>query len=112
MELSKTDKKIARQLIDKSVLIEFGEHLAASKLILEQWTNQELDNRAAYLSLFTQVKTVDKHIARRYDGLSGGNFLNRVMDLYAENILKDDDIALFSAEMRDKLFYLKQEIWK
>jgi hypothetical protein len=101
--LSKREKKIARELIEKGLLIEFGKILEEAGGIIEDWKNKKTDNRAAYYLLFDSVKTNDKHIARRYDGLTGSRYIFTVAGLLADGIISEEDIQEFRKEVQDKI---------
>lgn len=62
LELSKTQNKIARELIQKSLQIEYAPH-------------------KAYLCLYKETTSFDKHIARRYDDLRGSRYFMTLVAL-------------------------------
>ena len=70
-ELSKSEKNLARVLIDKGVDAEFKTVLEQAAVIITQWHKGCIDNRTAYHQLFKNIKEQDKRIANRYDGLTG-----------------------------------------
>lgn len=70
------------------------------------------DAHDAYLKLYDKVYQFDKHIARRYDGMSGGRYYITVCYLYYDGVLTDEDIREFDDEIYNKLkedkeFFLK-----
>ena len=55
----------------------------------------------------------DKHIARRYDGMSGGRYYITICSQYYDGVLTDEDIREFGDEIYNKLkedkeFFLKR----
>jgi hypothetical protein len=106
MELSKPDKKIARILIDKGLEREFAKHLLESKQILEAWNPELEDHKPTYYALYKQVEDFDKHIGRRYDGLSGGQYFYKVVELLRNKVIRLDEINGFSEDVRNKLQFL------
>jgi hypothetical protein len=77
-DLSKREKKIARDAIEKGVLAEFKVSLKESETIIKEWRNGQLDNRQAYHKLFKAIMVQNKHIARRYDDMRGSRYLSTV----------------------------------
>ncbi|MEE1345406.1 MAG: hypothetical protein U0K49_11510 [Segatella copri] len=49
--------------------------------------------------LYDKVYQFDKHIARRYDGMSGGRYYITVCYLYYDGVLTDEDIREFDDEL-------------
>ena len=61
-----------------------------------------------YIALYKKTASFDKHIAQRYDGLTGGHYLDGVLSLYCEGIISDDEIAPLSDEPRNFLLIYKK----
>jgi hypothetical protein len=107
IELTKSQKKIARELITLGLQRE----CQSFKNEIEQFTGssewktgipQEL-----YHKLYDIVTTFDKHIARRYNGLSGSHYFDTVLALFYNEILMPEDIARFEIEVQNKLVSIK-----
>ncbi len=107
MQLSKPDKKVARALIDKGLLIEFTRGLNESKNILDKWAKQEADTKETYHTLFGHIQKLNKHIAATYDDLGGSQYFDTVLYLFLRNILTEADIADFSEEVRAEIHRIK-----
>jgi hypothetical protein len=60
-----------------------------------------------YIALYKKTASFDKHIAQRYDGMTGGHYLDDVLSLYCEGIISDDEIAPLSDEPRNFLLIYK-----
>jgi hypothetical protein len=103
MDLSKKDKKVARQLIETGLQKEFSTGLNSFYEILHDWKNGKADNRTAYHSIFKAVWDFDKHIARRYDGITGSKYFPRVGELLYDKIISETDLNDFSEETKQKL---------
>lgn len=104
MELSKKDKKAAHAVIDKGLDIEFARGLSKFEGILNKWKSGAFENnRAAYHELFKSVTNFDKHIARRYDGLSGSRYWLTVLEQLRDGVIHESDLEGFEAETRQKL---------
>ena len=110
MDLSKKDKKIAREMIEKGVQIEFANGLNEADAVVQKWKNHTLENREAYHLLFKTIKDFDKHIAQRYDSLTGSRYFLTVAVLYADGIITDEDIMNFSPEINEEIRRMKR-LW-
>ena len=63
-----------------------------------------------YIALYKKTASFDKHIAQRWDGLTGGHYLDGVLSLYCEGIISDDEIAPLSDEPRNFLLIYKKHL--
>lgn len=61
-----------------------------------------------YIALYKKTASFDKHIAQRYDGMTGGHYLDDVLSLYCEGTISDDEIAPLSDEPRNFLLIYKK----
>lgn len=73
--LSKKDKRIARELIEKGLQAEFRHGLLEMDPIIQQWKNKQSENREAYHNLYKALTDFDKHIAIRYDRITGSRYV-------------------------------------
>jgi len=103
IELTKSQKKIARQLINLALQRECEDFLNKTRCFLHEAESNGKDAHANYLSLFKKVDEFDKHIARHYDGMSGSRYFLTILNLYCTKILTDKDIALFDEDMQKYL---------
>jgi len=101
MILSKKDKKIARQIIEKGLQKEFAKGLYDFDSILHDWKTGKSDHRTAYHTLYKKVRDFDKHIARRYDGLTGSRYLSVVVALIMDKIISEEETSDFSPEAQE-----------
>ena len=58
----------------------------------------------------TFAASFDKHIARHYDGMSGGHYIGGVLRLYCDGIVSDEETALLSEEPREFVIRYKKNI--
>lgn len=107
MELSKSQKKVARQLINEALQRECKTFLEEVKEILPQ---KDRTPHEVYLQLFKKVDDFDEYIAKQYDRVSGAYYFITILNLYYNNVLTEDDINLFDEEIRQKLIELKQTL--
>lgn len=54
-----------------------------------------------YIALYKKTASFDKHIARHYDGMTGGHYIDGVLRLYCDGIITDNEIAVLSDEPRE-----------
>lgn len=106
--LTKVQKKVARTLINLALERE------CSKLVrkVSSLSNKPLDdvenpNHARYIELFKAVDSFDKHLQYRYDGITGGHYLEVISYLYAEGILKEDDLEICDDEMKNDVIRVR-----
>jgi hypothetical protein len=104
-ELSKPEKKLARELMDKGLEAEFEAGIKEAEAVIAKWKNKELTNREAYHAIHGSMRDHRKHLALRYDGVTGSHYLETVSYILADGFLTADDIAGFSDENRA---YLKR----
>jgi len=106
IELPKSQKKIARELIELGLHREcksFGMRIA-------QFTNSsdwEKKPHELYLKLYKKVVGFDKHLGSRYDGMSGSRYFTTVLGLFLDGVITEHDIARFDDEVRNRLLSLK-----
>ena len=61
-----------------------------------------------YIDLYKKTEEYDKHVAERYDGMSGGHYIDGVLGLYLDGIITDEEITPLSDEPREFLKMYKQ----
>jgi hypothetical protein len=103
MELSKSDKKAARIIIEKGILQEFDNGLNEFSKILKGWEEKKSDNRDTYHTLYKSVRDFDKHIARLYDNMSGSKYLFIIIAQLQNGIIDDSDLEGLSEDAMDKI---------
>lgn len=110
MELPKNQKKHARALIERALQRECESFLNETKAWMNQPETEETPHKQ-YLKLFDRVYKFDKHIVRTYDNMSGSRYYLTVFRLFYDDVLTEEDLSLFSEEVRDELIQKKKE-WK
>lgn len=108
MELSKRDKKIARQIIEKGLQKEYVQGLSEIDSILNDWKNTKRDNRESYQLLYRKLINIDKNIARRYNNMSGSKYFLIIVGQLLDEIITESDLDELSDESRQKvMLYIK-----
>lgn len=100
MQLSKREKKIAREIIEAGLQKEFKKGLLDADKILNNWKIKALDNRNAYHNLYKHIIDFDKHIARRYDGMTGSRYLLVIISQLQDGLISESDLENFSEEVK------------
>jgi hypothetical protein len=103
MELSKKDKKTAREIIEAGLQKEFAKGLFDADTILTGWKNKSTNNRESYHSLYKHLTTFDKHIVRRYDGMTGSKYLFIVVAQLRDGVISENDLNEFSPEVKQAI---------
>lgn len=101
MDLTKEQKRIAKRLIDIALERECAVFNLRIKTLAGHHLNTKLTkpNHQRYLDIYKLTTKFDKHIADRYDGLSGSRYFMTVVNLYCDGVLKDEDIIEFDDEV-------------
>jgi hypothetical protein len=92
MELTKSEKKIVRGIIEIGLQREFAKGLSDADSIIEDWKNHLKDNRESYHLLYKQIAQFDKHIARRYDAMTGSKYFYVLAAQFADNTISENDL--------------------
>lgn len=103
--LSKSEKKLCRELIDKGLQQEFKAGIENVGKLVDEWKAEKLDNREAYLAIYKAVHEYDKHIARRYDLMRGSMYQDTVTDLLAEGLINETDIEGFGEQTKEEILH-------
>ena len=106
--LTKGQKKVARILIDLALERECAKLIRkVSKLSNKPLDDVEKPNHARYSELFKTIASFDRRLQHRYDGITGGHYLEVISYLYTEGILKEDDLEICDEEMRNDVIRVK-----
>ncbi len=99
-ELSRKDKETARTIIEKGLQKEIENGIGELEQLITQWKQQRLSNQEAWRQLFQSIKKHDKHIALRYDGLSGSRYDVTLASQLKEGIIDPSDLDGLEEETR------------
>lgn len=107
MEFSKNERKKLRLFIERGLQREYAAGLEKAAAVMDDWRKKApSDHREHYLELFKTVHNHDKHIARRYDRLSGSNYGLTVLGLLQEGVLTEEDLEGLSEETLAKFRFV------
>lgn len=107
MELPKSQKKTARLLIDRALQRECRQYLQRIEQLLQHANNENTTPHDIYLKLYKETYYFDKHIAQRYDNMSGSRYFPTIVSLFCSDVLTLEDISLFSEEVQEAIVRTK-----
>lgn len=105
IELTKSQKKIARELIDYSLQKDCAGFLGEVEAFMNNRDREGKSPHKLYLDLFRKVDSFDSFVARRYDNVRGSTYFSTLVGLLIDKVLVEEDLAPFDEEMRQKLLY-------
>ncbi|HOY96492.1 MAG TPA: hypothetical protein PK509_12185 [Catalimonadaceae bacterium] len=110
MTLSKPDKKVARELIERGLETEFEEGLTEFAGIIADWQSGKTSVKDTYYGLFKSVAEFDKHIARRYDRITGSNYFWIVLQLFVDKKIPISEMDRFAPDVQMRYRFLMDEL--
>lgn len=103
IELPESQKKIARELIEKSLQIECTQFIEETETLIDKQKREGKSAHEIYLNLYKKTRMFDKHIARRYDDMSGSRYVITLLGLIHDKILIQEDIDRFDEDVHEYL---------
>lgn len=100
MELSKSDKKNARDLIRKGMMVQFERGLHRADAILNDWKQGKGNHQEAYHALYKHIVDFDKGIAARYDNMPNHSLLFVLVQQVQEGLVPRQELAVFPEEVQ------------
>lgn len=100
-ELTKREKALCRELIERGLQIECNDFLNKVRSKVDVVDDSMPHKR--YLDLYKMVRDFDKLIDRRYGKATGSHYLDIVTSLYVDEIISDEDISGFEEENRSHI---------
>lgn len=111
VELSKSQKKLARELIDTALQRECDRFLEETKTFIANRAQGNKKPHEAYLKLYKSVEAFDERIEKTYDDLRGSKYFMIIIGLVLDKVLTPDDVNRFDEELKAKLAYAIR-IWE
>nr|WP_294949899.1 hypothetical protein [uncultured Mucilaginibacter sp.] len=99
-ELSKSDKRNAREIIIKGMHEEFRRGMESFYKLLEVWRTTTNEDQLHYAELYGSVKDFNKQIAWRYDGLKNSGLVDVLTGQLREHLIEEGDLNSLSDETR------------
>jgi hypothetical protein len=105
-ELTKSKKKIARQVIDKGLQKEYIEGIIKLDNIITRWKTNSPGNRDTWLELYDSLTRHDRHISRRYDYMGGSKYLIVLAEQLADDVISPADLQELGEDVKSKILIL------
>lgn len=105
-DLTKSQKKIARQVIEKGLQKEYIDGIIKLDNVISKWKVNVLTNRDAWFELCKKLTKHDDHIADRYNNMGGSKYLYVIAGQLADGVISKDDLDDFDDEVRNKILFL------
>jgi len=102
-DLSKQEKKMVRELIDRGLNRDYLEGIESVKKICDSFIEGKSDPKEYYHKLFSVLHSKDKIIARRYDGITGSHYIMRLGILFSDGVLTQEDLQGVDENLKKKL---------
>jgi len=102
-ELSKEDRKIVRELIDKGMTEEFKRGMENFDSLLQQWRSNPGDHREHYANLYGTIRDFNKHIAWQYDNMKGSHIVSVLEYQLSNDVLELSVLDVLSTEVKNEL---------
>lgn len=108
-ELSKSQKKIARTIMDKGLENHYFKGLKETGSIILNWQNGAFTNhKEAYMELYKCVEKNDKHIAWLYNDKGGSRWVEVMAGQLADEVISISDLKDFQSEVREAIISLSK----
>ena len=99
-ELSKSQKKIARAVMDKGLDTHYRKALSEVESIIRKWNEGNFtSNREAYMKMFQRVKENDRNIGQIYDDKGGSRWVEVMANQLADGVISIEDLKDFEEEV-------------
>ena len=108
MELTKSQKKKVRALIELGLKRDYIDGIKRVKDLVNSFTDYESNPKEYYHKLYRTVRRKDEDIARRYDDLRGSQYFIRLIILLQEGVLSVKDIQDLDEELKQKIKFILQ----
>ena len=106
LDLTKSQKRIARRIIETGLQREYEAGIKKLDRIISRWKGEELNNRDAYMELYESHTSHDKHIARRYNRMTGSWYLYIIAAQLADKVVTAEELSDFPEDIRQKIYLL------
>lgn len=106
LNLTKEQKKAARQLIEAGIQRDYGKGLSKVDRIIRQWKNDKESNKDAYLKMFETVQKHDKKLARRYDNMTGSKYSMIILCMLGDKVIKEEELHILGEEVKQKILHI------
>lgn len=102
-DLTKKEKKIARDIFSISIEKEFEEALQNSQLIMTKWKSGNASSREIFHETRSYLNVFLKHLERRYDDLRTSDYLMTLAGILKDGYITDEDLKDFSDAAKETI---------
>ena len=106
LDLSKSQKKIARQIVETGLDREFKNGITEIDRVIQQWKDGKTETRDTYYKMYKSLIFFDKKIGRRYNNMKGSTYLIIIAGQLADGIITRGEIDEFDVDIKAKIFFL------
>jgi len=103
VDLTKSEKKIARRMIDKALNQDYINGMEKIKKLIHKWEEDSSEPQKSYLALFQALKSHDKALGRKFDGLTGSHYFTCIVNCFTDGLLHEEDLDQFPDELKEKI---------
>ncbi len=108
-QLSKSQKKIARIVMDKGLDIHYIKALKDAESILLKWRGGSFkDNKEAYMNLFKSIDLNDNKIAAIYNDKGGSRWVEIMALQLADSVITVGDLQDFEPEVVEAIISISK----
>ena len=107
-EFPKSEKKLARQVIEMGLQRDFQKSILDLDRIIRQWRSKKLDNRDTYHQLYRSLKESDKYIARMYDDQRGSTYMITIQALLRNKVISETDLSEFPEKTKNDILGIRK----
>ena len=100
-ELTKKEKKIARDIFSVSIEKEFDTALQNSDVIIARWKSDKAKAREVFHETHSYLNNFLKHLQRRYDDLRSSMYLITLAGILKDGYITVKEIKDFSDEAKE-----------
>jgi enamine deaminase RidA (YjgF/YER057c/UK114 family) len=79
---------------------EYQSGIEKVEAVIAKWKSGKLDNRQAYISIYKKLSKHDKHLARRYDNMSGSKYLMIISGQVADGVVSFEELGELNDQAR------------
>ena len=105
-ELTKSQKKIARQIIEKGLQKEYVDGIIELDNIISKWKIKKLANRDAWFELYDNLTKHDDHLSNRYDNMGGSKYLYVIAGQLASGVINRYNLTDFDEDVISDILLL------
>ena len=106
LDLSKSQKRIARELIETGLLKEYENGIRKIDRIISSWKEGRLEIKETYFKVFEKLGKFDKHIGERYNSMSSSNYLFIIAGQLYDGLIPMKSLDQFDQDVKDKILFI------